>query len=324
MTVSALAGARVTVAGANGFVGTNLLPELLMAGARVRGVTHSRQPQFAPEEVEFIQADLTTAEGCRRAVSDTDIFVMAAANSSGAQIMSSKPLTHLTPNIVMNALTLEAAHEAGVAKYCFISSNTVYPPGDWAMTEDDVTGEFFESYKVVAGMKLYSEQMVQHYSALNGKSMDTLIIRPANLYGPFDKFSPSESKVIPALIRRAVHREDPFLVWGDGRDVKDFLYISDFVAGLVKSLALDSRQEIINLASGDSVSLGEVLPKILHSADHAKAAVEYDANRPSMIPVRRISTVKARKLLAWAPTVGLDEGIGRTVEWYKNHHSGQV
>ena len=324
MTVSALAGARITVAGATGLVGTNLLPELLTAGARVRGVIHSRPPQFAAGDVEFIQADLTTAEGCRKAVSDTDIFVMAAANSSGAQVMASKPLTHLTPNIVMNALTLEAAYEAGVSKYCFISSNTVYPPGDNAMTEDDVTGEFFSSYSVVAGMKLYSEQMVQHYSSLNGKSMETLIIRPANLYGPFDKFSPTESKVIPALVRRAVHREDPFLVWGDGRDIKDFLYISDFVVGLVKSLALDSRQEIVNLASGDSVSLREVLPKILQSADHANAVVEYDATKPSMIPVRRISPVKAKELLGWVPTVGLDEGIARTVEWYKKYLSSQA
>jgi len=319
MTLRALAGARVTVAGATGFVGTNLVPELLLAGARVRGITHSRPPKFADSEVEFIQADLTTAEGCRRAVSDTDIFVMAAANSSGAEVIASKPLTHLTPNIVMNALTLEAAHEAGVSKYCFISSNTVYPPGEKAMTENDVTGEFFESYNIVAGMKLYSEQMVQHYSSLSGQSMDTLIIRPANLYGPFDKFSPTESKVIPALVRRAVHREDPFLVWGDGRDVKDFLYISDFVVGLVKGLALDSRQEIVNLASGESASLREILPKILQSADYANAAVEYDGTRPSMIPVRRISTVKAKELLAWGPTIGLDEGIGRTVEWYKKY-----
>lgn len=319
--MSALAGLRVTVAGATGFVGTNLLPELLKAGARVKGVTHSRPPQFATAEVEFIQADLTTADGCRMAVRDTDIFVMAAANSSGAHVMASKPLTHLTPNIVMNALTLEAAHEAGVSKYCFISSNTVYPPGDQVMTEDDATGEFFSGYQVVAGMKLYSEQMVQHYSSLSGQSMQTLIIRPANLYGPFDKFSPTESKVIPALVRRAVHREDPFVIWGEGRDVKDFLYISDFVAALVKSLALNSGQEIINLASGDSVSLREILPKILQSADHTNATVEYDTNRPSMIPVRRISIVKAKRLLDWAPTVRLDEGIALTVEWYKKYLS---
>ena len=319
MSARPLEGVRVTVAGAAGFVGTNLLPALLAAGAQVKGITHSRPPQVAGDDVNFVQADLTTADGCRIAAEDTDIFVMAAANSSGAQVMASKPLAHLTPNIVMNALTLEAAHEAGVSKYCFISSNTVYPPGDKAMTEDDSTGEFFDSYKVVAGMKLYSEQMVEHYSAMSGKSMETLIIRPANLYGPFDKFSPTESKVIPALIRRAIGKEDPFLVWGDGSDIKDFLYISDFVIGLVRSLSLNSRFEIINLASGDSISLREIVPKILQSARYGRAKVEFDATKPTMIPVRRMSNVKATKLLAWEPTVMIDEGIRRTVEWFENN-----
>ena len=318
MRATTLEGVRVTVAGATGFIGTNLLPELLRAGAQVRAVTHSRPPQYADHRVDFVEADLTSAEGCRLAVEETDIFVMAAANSSGAHVIASKPLTHLAPNIVMNALTLEAAREAGVSKYCFISSNTVYPPGEKAMTEKDATGEFFDSYKVVAGMKLYSEQMVEHYSAMSGTSMETLIIRPANLYGPFDKFSPTESKVIPALIRRAIEKEDPFIVWGDGRDIKDFLYISDFVAGLVKSLSLNSRHEIINFASGESVSLRETVPTILRIADYESATVVFDSDKPTMIPVRRISNMKAKKLLAWEPSVSIDEGIQRTVKWYEN------
>lgn len=318
-----LAGARVTVAGAAGFVGTNLIPELVRAGAQVRGITHSRPPEIANSDVHFLQADLTTADGCERAVSDTDIFVMAAANSSGAQVMASKPLTHLTPNIVMNALSLEAAYEAGVSKYCFISSNTVYPPGDTAMTENDTTGEFFESYNVVAGMKLYSEKMVQHYSSLKKKPMDTLIIRPANLYGPFDKFSPTESKVIPALIRRAVEKDDPFVVWGDGRDIKDFLYVSDFVQGVVKSLSLNSRHEIFNLCSGESISIREILAVILRTANHEAATVEYDSAKPTMIPVRRIANDRAKKLLDWAPSIRVEEGIRRTVEWYVNNLTAQ-
>jgi GDP-L-fucose synthase len=317
--LSSLEGVRVTVAGASGFVGTNLIPELLSAGARVKGITHSRPPQVAGLDVDFVSADLTTIEGCKSAAKDTDIFVMSAANSSGAQVMASKPLTHLTPNIVMNALTLEAAYEAGVAKYCFISSNTVYPPGEDAMSEDDVTGEFFPSYKIVAGMKLYSEQMVKHYSSLSSSPMSTLVVRPANLYGPFDKFSATESKVIPALIRRAVQREEPFVVWGDGSDVKDFLYISDFVKGLVKSLTLEENCETINLASGVSVALRDVVPLVLESADYGSAKLKFDSTKPSMIPVRRISISKARERLGWKPAVGIEEGIQRTVEWFKGH-----
>lgn len=154
--------------------------------------------------------------------------------------------------------------------------------------------------------------------------MDALIIRPANLYGPFDKFSPTESKVIPALIRRAVERDDPFLVWGDGRDIKDFLYVSDFVQGVVKSLSLNSRHEILNLCSGESISLREILAIILRTANHEAATVEYDSAKPTMIPVRRIANERAKKLLDWQPAIRVEEGIRRTVEWYSNHHTAKA
>ena len=317
-----LQGVRVTVAGATGFIGNNLLPELVAAGAKVRGITTSNTLGQECIGVDFMQADLTTADGCRTAAEGTDIFIMAAAKSSGAHVMASAPLTHLTPNVVMNALTMEAAYQAGVSKYCFISSNTVYPPGEKAMTETDVTGDYFESYKVVGGMKHYSEQMLEHFSSLGDSRMNTLVIRPANLYGPFDKFTPGESKVVPALVRRAVMKEDPFLVWGDGRDVKDFLYISDFVSGLVKSLSLDIRHETLNLSSGKSVSLREILPSVLRNAGHESAKVEFDLSRPSMIPVRRIDNRRASELLDWTPLVGIDEGISRTVEWFRSNQPG--
>jgi GDP-L-fucose synthase len=321
---SGLEGKHVTVAGASGFVGTNLLPALLSAGATVTGIVHSSPPRFESPHLKFVEADLSSSEDCRRTMERTDIFIMAAANSSGAQVMAHKPLTHLTPNLIMNALTLEAAYEAGVSKYCFISSNTVYPPGDNHMSEEDVTGEIFEAYDVVGNMKLYSERMVRHYSSLRSKPMATVILRPANLYGPFDKFSPAESKVIAALIRRAAERENPFVVWGNGNDIKDFLYISDFVAALVMSLSLATNHETINIASGASVGLREVVPIILRESGHLSASIQFDASKPTMIPVRRLSNAKAARLLGWKPTVGIAEGLRKTVEWYSRAVSGEL
>lgn len=317
MTTHGLQGRRVTVAGASGFIGTHLVPALVSRGAIVRAVVHANPPRFPQDGVEVVQEDLTTVSGCRLAMQNTEIFVMAAANSSGAQVMADKPLTHLTPNVVMNALTLEAAHALGVSKYCFISSNTVYPPGENPMSETDASGKFFPAYDVVADMKLFSERMAGFYQFKVPNPMGILIVRPANLYGPFDKFSPNESKVIPALIRRAVNREDPFVVWGDGRDVKDFLYISDFVEGLMAALELDSAYEVFNLASGESVSLQEIIPIILSKSGGKPVTVTFDESKPSMIPVRRISNDKARSDLRWRPVVSMTEGIERTVDWYR-------
>lgn len=320
MNVEALRGKAITVAGASGFVGQNLVSRLLSVGARVKAITHLTQVSEKLQGVEYVTADLMTADGADLAVKGSEIFVMAAATSSGAAVMANSPLSHLVPNVVMNALTMEASMKAGVEQYCFLSSNTVYPPGDKPMTESDATGDFFESYEVVAGMKFFSEKMAEFFSSKGHYPMRVLIIRPGNLYGPHDKFAEGKSKVIPALIKRAVAGENPFTVWGDGQDIKDFLYIDDFVEATLRALSLDSKFEIMNIASGNSVRLQQVIETILELSGHTGAEVRYDRSKPSMIPVRHIDISRAREKLDWTPEVNLEAGLGKTVEWYRTAH----
>ena len=312
-----LAGKRVTVGGAAGFIGTHLISKLVESGSVVRGLVHKKPPQVEIPGVDYIAADLTRESDAMEALRDTDIFIMAAANSSGAAVMETRPLIHLTPNVMMNALTLDAAYQNQVQKYCFISSNTVYPESDQPMAEDDVTGKFFSKYEVVGEMKLFSEKMVNFYSTKASRKMDTLIVRPGNLYGPYDKFSVEESKVIPALIRRAVRSENPFEVWGDGLDVKDFLYINDFVGAIKAALELDTKNLTVNIASGASVSLRDVINEILALTGNLELEVQFDASKPSMIPKRLIDVRLAAQLLAWQPTVALADGLRETIDWYR-------
>lgn len=314
-----LNGKRITVAGATGFIGTNLIESLVLEGAKVRALTHSKPPQIINSQVEYVNADLMRLDDCEAVTKDTDIFVMAAANSSGAAVMAKNPLAHLAPNVVMNALTLESCLLNGVKKYCFISSNTVYPSSENPVTEMDVTGEFFESYRIVGDMKLFSERMVKNYCMYSKGAMDGIILRPGNLYGPFDKFSKEESKVIPALIRRAVERENPFVVWGDGKDIKDFLYITDFVSALIQSLKSNDPFTILNISYGESVGLKEVIEEILIATNSSDLIIEFDKSKPSMIPKRLISNELAKKLLSWKPKNSLSAGIVSTVRWYKEN-----
>lgn len=121
-------GKRVLVTGASGFIGTNLVRKLDSLGANVRGAIHERAPQEELPSVEYPTYDLLKMKDCFKATNDMDFVFMAAANSSGAAVMETTPLVHLTPNIVMNAQMLAASYENKVKKFCFISSNTVYPP----------------------------------------------------------------------------------------------------------------------------------------------------------------------------------------------------
>ncbi len=309
-------GKRVLVAGGSGFVGTHLTKKLHTLGASVRSTFHDKGLQEKIEGVEYLKVNLLNSEDCLAATKDIDFVFMCAANSSGAEVMDKTPLIHLTPNVVMNSQMLSAAYENQVEKFCFISSNTVYPLTDFAVTEKDVTGEFFEKYFIVGWMKRFSEIMCEMYATKIKQPMDILVVRPGNLYGPFDKFNKSESKVIAALIRRALEKQDPFEVWGDGLDLKDFLYIDDFIEGMLKAFALDKKFTVLNIASGIPITIKEVLEKILEVTEHTQAKVVFDTTKPTMIPIRLINISAINEATGWNPKVGMNDGLRQTVDWY--------
>ena len=314
-------GKRIVVAGGSGFVGTHLTAALNNLGAHVRSTFHSNESGQQLESVEYVSADLLNPEDCKRVTSGMDYVFMAAANSSGAAVMDRTPLVHLTPNLIMNAQMLAASYENKVERFCFISSNTVYPLTDFAVKETDANFEYFEKYFIVGWMKRFSEIMCEMYSNNIKLPMQTVTVRPGNLYGPFDKFDKEKSKVIAALIRRAIEKEAPFTVWGDGLDVKDFLYIEDFISGLLLTFEKAESFEPINIASGIPVTIREVLDVILTVTNHNDGPLEYDLTKPTMIPKRMIDVQKVRALTGWEPVTDLASGIKKTVEWYRDYYS---
>ena len=308
---------NILVAGASGFVGTHLVKRLSGLGANIRGTYLHKRPTDNLLNVSYIQSDYTNYGDCLQATKDMDYVFMAAANTSGAAVMEKTPLAHLTPNVVMNSQILAACYENKVSKFCFISSNTVYPVTDFAVKEDDVNYEFFHKYFVVGWMKLFSEKMTEMYANYIKEPMSTLVVRPGNLYGPHDKFTWKESKVIAALIRKAIERHDPIQVWGDGEDLKDFLYIDDFISGLLTAFEIIQDFQSVNIASSVPVTIKEVLSEILKASNFENAKVVFDASMPTMLPKRLINIDKIKSISNWSPKISLEEGLHNTIEWYK-------
>lgn len=308
---------KVLVAGGAGFVGTNLILKLLEKGARVRATIHKKPPQIKNLKVEFVRANLTKLSDCKKVVEGEDLVFMCAANTSGAAVIEKTPLAHVTPNVIMNSLMLEAAHKAGVKKFLFISSNTVYPLTDYAVKENDVNHTLYEKYFPVGWMKLFTEKMCEMYSTKIKNPMTTIVVRPGNVYGPYDDFDEESSHVIPALIKKVVEKHRPLEVWGKGYDIKDFIYVEDLVEGLILAMEKINQFDQINMGGGKPISIRHVIKTILKADNFKNPKIVFNDSKPTMIPIRLININKAKKILNFTPKTSLKTGIKKTVDWYK-------
>ncbi len=308
-------GKNVLVTGGAGFVGANLVQRLLSEGAHVRATLHHKKAKIRDDRIEYIPCDLLKPEDARKACEDMQYVFLCAAVTSGAAVIENTPLVHLTPNLIMNALLFEAAYAAGVEKVLFISSNTVYPLTDFPVKEYDSNFAFYEKYFIVGWMKRFSELIGEMYATRIKRPMQTIVVRPANIYGPWDDFEWETSHVLPALIRKVVERQDPLPVWGDGRDVKDFIFIDDFIQGMLLAMEKTKGFDVINLASGKQYVLRELLDLMLRLDGYENAKIAYDAGKPTMIPKRLIDPSKAERLLGFKAETPIEEGLQRTIQW---------
>lgn len=314
-------GVRVLVAGGSGFIGVNLILRLLSLGCQVRATLHKRPAVIQDSALEYVKADMTLIEDCRRAVDGMDYVFMCAANTSGAAVMASTPLVHVTPNIIMNSQMLEAAYFAKVKKFIWLSSNAAYPPtGDRPVKEDEMfNGDPYDTYYGVGWMKRYTEILCKLYSEKLNNPMKTVVLRPSNIYGPYDDFDFATSHMMAATIRKVVERHNPIQVWGKGDDIRDLIYIDDFIDAMILAAEKVETFDPINIGFGKGYSIKEILQICLEVDGFKDAVVKYDPSKPSMIPVRLISTEKAEKVLGFKAQTDLREGIRKTMEWHRKN-----
>lgn len=307
---------KILVTGGSGFLGTNFLIKINKNKYIIKSTYLSKKSFFRVPNVKYFKINLENKRNCYKMCKGIEKVVMFAANSSGAGVMQNNPLIHFNPNIIMNINMLEAAYFSGVKQFIFISSNTVYPESENKMREEDVNNIFFEKYFIVAWMKRFTEIACSIYSKKLNNRMRTIVIRPGNIYGPHDKFDNKTSKVIPALIKKILSKKNPLEVWGDGNDIKDFLYVDDFVNGLLKVISKCKKDhEVINIASGKKITIKRII-KIIFNILKYKLDIFYDKSKPSMIPIRSINIRKSIREYNFFAEVEIREGLKKTIDWY--------
>ncbi len=310
-------GKKVLVTGGTGFVGTHLVEALLRHGALVRIPIHERPPIVRDERIETVRADLTRLEDCRAAARGVQYVFHAAGAVSAAGVTATNPMSAITTNLILTAQVLQGAWMESVERLLVFGSSTGYPAADHPIREDEMwNGPTYPAYFGYGWMRRYLERISEFVASKS--SVKIALVRPSAVYGRWDNFDPRTGHVIPALIRRAVEKEDPFIVWGTGDEVRDFLHISDLARACLLMLEQHPICDPVNIGYGHAVTIKQVIQIVLRAAGHEGAELKFDTTKPSTIPFRMVDTAKAKRLLGFEPTVTLEAGLEDTVRWYRD------
>lgn len=314
--MSFFTGKRVLVTGGTGFVGRHVVAALLAQGAVVRVPVHRRPaPPGWQGTVDLAPADLTREEDCERVCRGIECLVHAAgAVGAAGTVAGDTAVAGIATNLVLTARLLQAAAQCRVDRFLLFSSSTGYPDTEHAVEEHEFwAGPPHPAYFGYGWMRRYLERLAEF--TCQRSPLRIAVARPTAIYGEGDNIDPATSHVIPALIRRAVAKEDPFVVWGSPGMRRDFLHVRDLAAGCLLLLEKHAVCDPVNIGYGEAVTLDTVVNLVLQAAGHSPR-VAYDPTKPSTIAVRQVDISKARRLLGFEPRIALAPGLAETVAWY--------
>lgn len=312
-------GKRVLVTGGNGLIGVPLVKKLLKRCAKVRVASMGKQvdhgwPSYF--EPEFCHGNLTHWSFCQKIMEGIDYVFHLAGTKAGRSVeLRPRPASFFVPQLVFNAQVMEAARMADVQRYLFTSSIGVYGAEPKPYLEDEAwLGEPTKANWYQGWAKRMGEMQAAAYREEFGWDAVT-IVRPGNTYGPHDNFHAPASMVIPSLIRRGVEAQagEPFDVWGAGNAHRDFVYSDDVAEGML--LAMDQEPGLVLNLGGSPQPVWRVAEIIASELDR-KIRNNPDKGGGDMF--KAVDSTRARAL-GWEPKVSLEEGIKRTIAWYKDN-----
>ena len=307
--------ARYLVTGGAGFIGSHLVEELARRGERVRVAdnlsTGKRSNIAHVPDVEFMEGDLADLDFARRAVAGSDFVLHQAAIPSVPRSVAD-PLTSHRANVDATLNVLLASRDAGVQRVVYAGSSSAYGDTPTLPKHERMPTAPLSPYAL---QKLIGEEYGQLFTALYG--LQTTTIRYFNVFGPRQDPSSPYSGVISLFIRALVEGRRP-TIFGDGEQTRDFTYVANVVDGVLRACGTPAAGgQIINVATGGRVSLN-TLYATLRDVLQASVQPEYAAPRPGDVRHSQADITLARQLLGYEPLVPFDEGLRRTVQWYRD------
>ena len=306
---------KFLVTGGAGFIGSHLAEELVQRGHQVRVVddfSTGKKKNIASflDKIELIEGDIRDIEVCRRAAKGMD-FVLHQAALTSVPYSIENPLLTNEINIKGTLNLLLASRDAAVQRYVFASSAAVYGDDPHLPKKEEVVGASLSPYAL---SKRVGEMFCQLFTRTFGLS--TVCLRYFNIFGPRQDPASQYASVIPLFISRMLKNEKP-VIFGDGEQTRDFLFVSNVVEANMLAVKADSLEgEVFNIGYGEETSINELTRKI-NEILKMNIRPAYDEPRPGDIKGSFADISRARKMLKYEPAVDFSEGLKRTIRWYE-------
>src|SRR6058998_1861290 len=304
---------RVLITGGAGFLGSFVVEKL-----RQRGCNDI----FIPRRKDY---DLVEMEAVKRLHKDTqpNMVVHLAARVGGIGANQANPGKFFYDNLMMGAQLMEVGRQAGVEKFVTISTICAYPKfTPVPFKEEDLWNGYPEETNAPYGLAK-KMLLVQSQAYRQQYGFNSIVLFPVNLYGPRDNFDLQTSHVIPALIRKCLEakRRDAsnIEVWGDGSPTREFLYVEDAAEGICLAAERYDSSEPVNLGSGMEISIKDLV-HIIKRMIGFTGEIIWDTTKPNGQPRRSLDTSRAEKHFGFRAKTSFEEGLRRTIEWYKDQN----
>ena len=319
-------GERVLVTGGASFIGSHLVEELVADGARVRVADdfssgESGNLRAVRDEIELFEGNLKRRTAADEATRDIDTVFHLAADHGGRGYISNYPANCAT-NMALDNIVFEAAAHNGVERITFASSACTYPTDiqqeKRRLHEDMISfGERGGAYadETYGWAKLMGELSLRAHHEQYG--IDASSVRIFTAYGPRE----NETHAIVALIAKAYAEQDPYRIWGDGEQTRNFTYVRDITRALRLAAKNISDGTAVNAGIREYISINEVAEAIFEYLDWWPDDINHMTNKPVGVRHRAADTSRAERLLGWEPEYPLDDGLYRTLDWYTDNRN---
>jgi nucleoside-diphosphate-sugar epimerase len=311
--------AQYLVTGGAGFIGSHLTEELVRRGHRVRVadslVTGRRSNLDHVPDIEFLEGDLAELDVARQAVKDVDFVLHQAAIPSVPRSVSD-PITSNRANVDGTLNVLVAARDARVRRLVFAGSSSAYGDTPTLPKHEGMPNTPLSPYAL---QKVVGEQYLQMFTKLYG--LETVSTRYFNVFGPRQDPSSPYSGVISVFATALLDGRSP-TIFGDGEQTRDFTYVANVVDGVLRACeADDASGQVINVATGGRVSLNTLF-ETMRRLIGADVQPRYAEPRAGDVRDSQADITKARRILGYEPSVSFEEGLRKTVEWYRASRTG--